>query len=242
MPNLSKTLRRNLKPACLTATLVTCWQVGQVALAQPTGPNLGDPITIQFDGTVSPSTASLSHMYLVYGTGSSGEMLFPLNVVSLGDFGAGQGTPFSVTGEAYYADFVWWYVAALYGDASSGQYLEGVNGVTLSIWAPEGDSWDSLVSIPEATAFNYIWNGAPQNLPPWNGIYDWNLREFGNDGNHALATLSDFSNAAPNGEIRFDFQMVPEPAGLLWLGTGAAALAALRRRNGCAGYSDEARK
>jgi hypothetical protein len=171
-------------------------------------------------------------MFLIYGTGTSGGIDFPLNIVSLGNFEAGQDTSFSVTGDAHYADFIWWYTAGLYGDTSSGQYIEGTNGVTLGIWAWEGDSWDSRVPLAEATAFNYLLNDTPENLPPWQSWEQgWHINEFGNNGNNASGSLFNFSNASQNGEIQVNIQVVPEPAGITLFGTGAMILAALRRRS-----------
>ena len=231
MRNLSRTIRMTLKPACLTATLVTCWQVGQEAKADTSLPNyFGEQIAIQFQGTVSPSTQNLSHMFLIYGTGTSSSILFPLNNVSLGNFQAGQNTSFSVVGNGYDSGCIWWYVAGLYGDTSSGQYTEGVNGVTLGIWGAEGDPWDLRVPIPEATAFTYLLNDTPENLPPWQS-WDQRWTLMGLEGS-ATIPLFNFSNASLNGELQVNIEIVPEPAGILWFGTGAMVLAASRRRTG----------
>lgn len=230
MSNLSKTIRKSLKPACLTATLATCWQAGQVAKADIIWPPTGSPITIQFQGTVSPSTESLSHMFLIYSTGTSSSMLYPLNILSLGNFAAGQNTSFSIAGDGYCDGSIWWYTAALYGDTSSGQYTEGVNGVTLCLWDSAGDPWDLRVPIPEATAFSYLLNDTPENLPAWQSWDQrWLISGFGSSDTWPLLN---FSNASPNGELQMNIEFVPEPTDILWLATGAMILAALRRRSG----------
>ena len=232
MRKLLRQLGKGFKPACLTATLATCWQVGQVAKAQTTQPNWGEEITISFTGTISPATESLSHMFLIYGTGTSGGVDSALNILNLGNFNAGQDTAFSATGNEYYADFTWWYTAALYGDTSSGQYLEGVNGVTLGIWAWEGDSWDSRFPLAEATAFTCLLNDTPEDLPPWQDWNQgWHINQFMNGGNTASAPLFNFSNAVQNGGMQVEIQIVPEPGSIVLLWTGGMIVAARRRRS-----------
>ncbi len=99
MRKFLKQLRKGLRAACVTAALATCWNVGQsVAHA---GYDIGDPVTIQFSGSISPVENNLSHVFLIYCTGTS-SWRSAMNLVEIGDFMAGQTGIFSVTGQAVY--------------------------------------------------------------------------------------------------------------------------------------------
>jgi hypothetical protein len=224
--------RKKFKTACLTAALTTCWQVGQAAKADVSPLyNWGDEVTFKLTGTVSPSTRSLSHMFLIYGTGTSGGIYFPLGFINLGSFEANKDTSFSALEDTPYGDFMWWYTAGLYGDTSSGQYIEGTNGVTLGIWASEGDSWDSRVPVAEATAFAYLLNDTPENLPTWQDWNQgWHIDEPAYMVFNTSSDLFDFSQAAKNGQIEFKLEVVPEPISIVLFGTGGMIVVTLRRR------------
>jgi hypothetical protein len=223
--------RKKFKTACLTAALATCWQVGQAAKADTL--NWGDEVTIRFSGTVSHSTTNLSHMYLIYGTGSSGGIEFPMGFIKLPNIEAGQVTGFNVLGNTPYANFIWWYTAGLYGDTNGG-YNGSTNGVTLGIWANEGDSWQYRVpGMDEATAFTYLLNDTPENLPAWQDWHQgWHINEFYDPPVIETAgDLYDFSTAAKNGQIELKMEVVPEPVSIILFGTGGMIIVALRRRN-----------
>jgi type 1 fimbria pilin len=233
MLRLLRKLRKGFKTACLTATLATCWQIGQAAKADTSSPNWGDEVTYKFTGTVSPSTNGLSHMFLIYGTGSSGTIDFPLGFISLGSFQANQTTSFSALGNARYNEFVWWCTAGLYGDTSSGQYIEGTNGVTLGILASEGDSWDlrSPILGGEANAFTCLLNNTPENMTIWEYVEQgWHVDEPGTTVLNTSSDLFNFSQATGNGQIEFTIEIVPEPVSIVLFGTGGMIITALRRR------------
>ncbi len=226
--------RKKFRTACLTAALATCWQVGQAANAEISYPSWGDEVAFKFTGTVSPSTNSLSHMFLIYGTGSSGTIDFPLGFIDLGSFEKEQVTSFSALGDAHYAEFVWWFTAGLYGDTSSGQYIPGTNGVTLGILASVGDSWDFRTPIVDAetTAFACLLNNTPENLT----ISDyweqgWHIDEPAYMVLNASSDLYDFSTAVKNGQMEFTLEIIPEPVSIVLFGTGGMIVVALRRRN-----------
>lgn len=228
MHRFLKRLRKGLKTACLTAALTTCWSVGQTAKADMSWPpGWGEEVTFKITGTVSPTTNSLSHMYLIYGTGTSGGIEFPLGFINLGSFETNQTTNFSVYENTPYGDFMWWYTAGLYGDTSSGEYIEGTNGVTLGIWAFGGESWDSQVPIPEETAFGYLLNDTPENMSL---SYAWHIDEPYYMSFDTSSGLFDFSQATANGQMEFTLEVVPEPVSIVLFGTGGMIVVALRRR------------
>ena len=226
MRRILRRLRKGIKTACLTALLATCWQAGQPAQVSAA------TVTIQFSGTVSPAVNNISHLFLIYGIGYS-SIDYALSAVKLGDFPAGETTPFTVftTTNAYSIDNLWWYTAGLYGDISRGEYSEGINGVTLGIDALEGDPWSSYFSSSEAIIFNHLLNDNPGNLPSfgesWNGWY-FSI----SDGLEITASsvLFDFSTASNNGQISFESQIVPEPVTIVLLGAGGPFVL-YRRRN-----------
>jgi len=123
MRRILKQLRKGLRAACVTAALATCWNVGQSAQAAL---EIGDPVSVQFSGTVSPTVSDLSHVYLIYGTGTSTYAEYGLNALLLGDYSVGNLNTFSVQGDAVYSGHILWFVAGLYGDISSGHYSEGI--------------------------------------------------------------------------------------------------------------------
>jgi len=153
-----KRLRKGIRTACLTAVLATCWQVGQPAQA------LATTVPVNFSGTVSPTDNDISNLFFIYGTGYS-SIGYPLGAVKLGDFLAGETTPFSALAMVSDSATMWWYTAGLYGDISGGGYNESINGVTLGITASEGDSWSTYFSQDEATTFTHLLNDDPGQLP-----------------------------------------------------------------------------
>lgn len=224
MRSFLKQLRKGFKTACLTAALATCWQVGQTAEVMAT------PIEIQISGAVAPVTNDLSHLYFIYGTGYS-SLFGPLDAVLLGDFTAGQTTPFSVTTTINDNETLWWYTASVYGDVSGGTYSEGTNGVTLGINASEGDPWSSYsYSYDEADFFDDILNDIPENLPEYSSIWNgWNGEQYSAGVEIADSSiLYDFSTASSNGTITISTEIVPEPTTIVLLGTGG--FFTLRRR------------
>jgi hypothetical protein len=232
MRKLLRKLRRGFKPACLTATLATCWQAGQVARADTSPPNWGDPVTLSFTGTVSPATTSLSHVFLIYGTGYSSfdSALFSLE---LGDFTAGQSSPFSVQGSAVYEDSAFWIVAGLYGDLSGGQLMEGVNGVTLGVLTTEGAPWSEFTyPYDEAAAFTGLLNDAPGNIFSYclhgDSRHNQYMSQLEFTGS---SVLWNFSNASNNGQMEITSRIVPEPGSIVLFAIGGMIVAAWRRRS-----------
>ncbi len=227
MRRFLKRLRKGIKGACLTAVLATCWQVGQVAqagLIQQFNP--GDEVTVEFSGTVSPTVNNLSHLFLIYQTGtSSDDYYFTRRYLKLGDFPSGQTTAFSVLGTINYDDRIEWKVAALYGDISSGQYIEGINGVTLGSGLSDGASWDTYTYMDEPSMFNYLLNDEPQNM----GYFKFFFANYNSEANFSRTmTLYDFSQASYNGQLYIESEVVPEPITIALLGTGGLVI--LRRR------------
>ncbi len=224
MRRFLKKLRKGIKTACVTATLVTCWSVGQPAQVSAA------PVEIKFSGTVSPTVNDVSHLYLIYGSYMSGGVM-DLGSTMLGDFSAGQTTAFSTTGSYYdWPRSIIWCAAGLYGDVSSGQYIEGVNGVTLGIRASEGNSWEYYHPPDEGTVFNYLLNGTIENVQPdwwgwWHGDDWWDSEEL--EVTETI-NLCDFSSASSNGSLQVEAVIVPEPITILVLGTGGIFV--LRRR------------
>lgn len=231
MRKLLRRLRKGLKTACLTAALTTCWQIGQVAKADITPPDWGDEVTIRISGTVSPAINDLTHVFFIYGTGYSSLGYGPW-AVKLGDFPAGQSTDFSVQGTAIYQESLFWYTAGLYGDISSGLYIEGVNGVTLGINATEGDPWNWHFPLNEQETFTQLLNDTPGSnfasvLDGGSAHAEWMTGlEF-----NSSSILFNFSNASNNGLIQITSEVVPEPVSIVLFGTGGMIVVALRRRN-----------
>ena len=227
MRRLLKKLRKGVKSACLTAALVTCWSVGQPAQV------LAAPIELlKFSGTVSPAVNDVSHLYLIYGTYWSGD-LWGLGSTKLGDFSAGQTTAFSVLGDFGHSHEIWWCAAGLYGDVSGGQYIEGVNGVTLGINASEGNSWAYYSPlVDEGTVFTYLLNGTIENVHPdwWDRGSWYNDTCYGTEELEFSETINlfDFSSASSNGSLYVEAEIVPEPISIILF--GAAGMLVLPRR------------
>ena len=223
MRKILRRLRKGIKTACLTALLATCWQVGRTA------PVSAATVTLQFSGTVSPAFNDLSHLFLIYGTGYSS--WYTIDVVKLGDFSAGQSTSFMVFADVEDEPDFRWYTAGLYGDISDGQYVEGLNGVTLGIDGAEGHSWATYFPVPEETVFNLLLNdesGYPIPRPSsWSGWHEeWNE----NPEISGSSILFDFTTASNNGQISFESQIVPEPVTIVLLGAGGLFVLYRRRK------------
>lgn len=223
MRRVLKRLRKGIRTACLAAALATCWNVGQPAEA------LATTVTLEFSGTVSPTVNDLSHLFLIYATGYSS--WFTVDVVKLGDFPAGQSTSFLVWADAEYDPGFRWYAAGLFGDISGGQYVEGLNGVTLAVDGTEGDSWDTYFSISEETLFAHLLSDQPGELRSrW---YSWSGWHTAWDQDLAFtdsSILFDFSQASNNGQIYIESQIIPEPITILLFGTGGLIVVQFRRR------------
>jgi len=223
MRRFLKRLRKGIRTACLTAVLATCWQVGQPAQA------LATIVPVRFSGTVSPAENDVSHLFLIYGTGYSS--IGNIWAVKLGDFLVGQTNPFSVTVTTHDAQSLFWFVAGLYGDISSGQYTEGTNGVTAGVYATEGDLWDEHISINEATFFTDLLNddsGKLASYATWR--HPWHVDYLAGLEITASSPLFDFSQASNNGQISFESQIVPEPVTIVLLGTGGLFVLYRRRK------------
>src|SRR5688500_429595 len=83
----------SLKTACIAAGVVTAWDAAPAA-AQFVPP--GDPITIRFQGSVTPTTA-LKNVWFFYTSNAS----FPRNsYTQIGDIPAGTATPFTADASA----------------------------------------------------------------------------------------------------------------------------------------------
>jgi len=216
-----KQLRKGLRTACVTAALATCWNLGQTAQAE----------IVQFSGMVSPTENDISHLFLIYGTGYS-TVADPLSAVSLGDFLAGQTTPFSVLTTAIDNETMWWYAAGLYGDISSGQYIEGTNGVTLGITASEDDLWGSyFYSVEEQEVFGHLLNDEPEQLPSFSDNWSGWDSDFGNGLEITDSrTIFDFSQASDNGLIYIESEVVPEPITIFLFASGGIFVLYSRRR------------
>jgi hypothetical protein len=232
MLRLLRKLRKCFKTACLTATLATCWQIGQAAKADTSPPSWGDEVTFNFSGTVSPTVSNISHLFLIYGTGYSSLDFGPW-FIKLGDFPKNESSPFSAQMNATYGESAYWMVAGLYGDVTSGQYHEGTNGVVLGLnGITEGDPWQYW-NISESDAFNQLFNDAPGN--GFTPFLEGNMRNGGwyGDGWHEFTdstNLFDFSNAANNGQLQINTEVVPEPVSIILFGAGGL-IVAIRRRN-----------
>jgi len=233
MRRFFKKLRKGIKQACLTTALITCWHAGQAAQAGVVPPPVpDDEVTVRFSGSVSPATNDVSHLFLIYGSGFSDSdwAIDDIGAVKLGDFPSGQTRPFSVLATAIYDHYFWWFAAGLYGDISSGQYIEGVNGVTLGINASVGEPWDMYISeISEETMFNYLLNDDSEHLAV--NQYRWDCwymdYDFFSPGTNL--PLLDFSDANYNGEIQVAYEIVPEPLTVILLGTGGVLVLYQRR-------------
>jgi hypothetical protein len=225
-------IRKGFRTACLTATLTTCWQIGQVVKADISPlPNWGDEVTLNFSGSVSPSTKNLSHLFLIYGTSYSG-VPYSLFTIKLGDFTAGLSTPFSVSGSALYDETLSWYTIGLYGDISSGQYIEGTNGVTLGITnVAEGDQWSWRFFTSEEMVFTNLLNDTPQNI--YSNLWDesWHCQNGAGLNITDSSVLWNFSNASNNGQIEITSEIVPEPISIILFGGGGMIVVVFRRRN-----------
>ena len=225
MRKFLKQLRKGLRAACVTAALATCWNVGQsVAHA---GYDIGDPVTIQFSGSISPVENNLSHVFLIYCTGTS-SWRSAMNLVEIGDFMAGQTGIFSVTGQAVYNYELYCLVAGVYGDISGGEYIEGVNGVTFS----ESGSWIwSSVGVTEETMFDYLVNDNEAALMGlahdqyYSYEYFWQLEQT------RTCDLYDFSGPVANGSAQITTTIVPEPITILLFGSGGAIVLCRKRKS-----------
>jgi hypothetical protein len=223
MRRFLKKLRKGLKTACLAAALATCWGIGQTAQAE---------VTLKVTGSVSPTENDVSNLYLLYGLNYSYVQAF--SVTNLGNFPAGVTSDFSIymTVEALSADDtnIYWEAAGLYGDISSGNYTEGINGVTLGVDGAVGDSWSSHCWYDEGEIFNQILNNGQDYLLWSHYFYPWYYDDFQNQYASFAINLFDFSNAAYNGQIQFEVEVVPEPVSILLFGTGGMIVIYLRRR------------
>jgi hypothetical protein len=237
MRKFLKQLRKGLRAACVTAALATCWNVGQSAQAAYNPDyNDGDRVTIQISGTISPAINDLSHVFLIFCTGAS-SWQSEFQAIELGNFAAGQDGIYSVQANVLYYANSYWIVAGLYGDLSSGQYIEGVNGVTLNARYNsqdiyhDYDSWNDFVYRPELEMFGYLLDDDIQNLSVnvyseykyMNGGIDW-LDFTGS------ADLYDFSDPAHNGTVEINCIVIPEPMTILLLGSGGIVVLRRKRR------------
>ncbi len=219
MRRFLKRLKKGIKSACLTAALVTCWQVGQPAPALAV-------IDLKFSGEVSPTVNDVSHLWLIYGSNYTAS-LYDWQAVKLGDFTAGQTSSFTVFGEVENGFNFKWGVAGLYGDTSGGQYTEGVNGVTLGLpEIDEGETWDSHVFTTIDTMFDYLLNDNGDDLAASHFMYPYYDNDFYSDG--TISNLFDFSTATANGDMTLEYEIVPEPITIILLGAGGIVV--LRRR------------
>jgi len=227
MRKFMKQLRKGLRTACVTTALATCWQIGQ-----PTDVSAAIE-TVRFSGTISPTSHSLSHVFLIYGTGYS-SLENDLRSVKLADIVVGgQDNVFSVLAEIEDETSLWWYVAGLHGNVGGGQYIENTNGVALGIQATEGNSWEQSYShsMDENTAFGHILNDNPELLPDfywgWDG-WDWN---YGNGIEiNESKNLYTFSSATEAGQIQIQSEIVPEPITILLFGSGGFVVLCRRRK------------
>lgn len=230
MRKFLKQLRKGLRTACVTAALATCWNVGQsVAHA---GYSYGDDVTVQFSGTVSPTISDLSHVYLIYGSGSSGGYS-AYNAVRLGDFLVSGPSSFSAYGDVVYDDYIIWFITGIYGETGDG-YTEGINGVALSAsYNPSSsywDSWDDFVHIPEETMFNYLLNDDIASLSTDQySRMDYHV-SFGNLPTLIERELFNFSEISENGVVQVNFEIVPEPITVLLFGSGGVVVLRRKRR------------
>lgn len=216
-----KRVRKQLKTACITAALVTSWQAGEQAKANYT---YGDNVTLRFSGIVSPSNSNVQHLKLLYGTGYSSCEQF--RTIDLGDFGAGQPTTFSVTTQATMNTSLFWYVFGTYGDISSGQYISGLNGVTLVSQISETLPWSEISNTPETEAFGAILAGTYKNSF-WE--HDMYCEFFTDLSFTTTGDIISYSQPVNNGQFTLTSQVIPEPFTILLLGTGGVFL--LRRRD-----------
>ena len=228
MKRFLKKLRKGVKTACLTATLVTCWHVGQPAKASPIPP---PDTVIRFSGTVSPTVNDVSHLCLIYGTGFSASGTTERLGVKLGDFPGGETTPFSVIASAYSDGDViyrYGYALGLYGDISGGEYAEGVNGVTIGSYLSdlEGSSWDDFFgSHDEGTVFSFLLNDDYESLSSTVSTSTFSLYTTPRD-----VFLYDLSEASQGGEMQIVYEIIPEPTTVLFVGAGVAGVLSFRRR------------
>lgn len=220
MRRILKQLRKGLRTACVTAALATCWNVGQTAQAE----------IVEFSGMVSPTENDISHLFLIYGTGYS-QTIQNLDSINLGDFSAGQSTPFTVFDSIGGGREFFWFAAGLYGDISSGQYIEGVNGVTLGIDGTEGDLWSSYFSESEEGVFSQLLNDQPGTLGITSGWWEgWNVDYDSYLEVVDMSALYDFSQASDNGQIYIESEVVPEPITILLFGSGGIFVLYSRHR------------
>ncbi len=224
MRSFFKGLRKSLKAACLTATLATCWQLGQPAEV------MAEPVQVQISGTVSPGI-QVTDLFFIYGTGYS-SFIESYSTVKLGDFASGQATPFLALDTVKSEREFFWFVAGLYGDISGGQYVEGLNGVTLGINASEGDSWASSISIDEEVLFGYLLNDESEKLPEYSGNWlGWHVDFDSYLKMSGTSTLFNFSNASSNGIITVSTEIVPEPLTMILFGAGGLYVLHRRRES-----------
>jgi hypothetical protein len=227
-------IRKGLRTACLTAALTTCWGIGQVAKAEITPMyHNGDAVAFQFSGTVTPTQNNISHLFFIYGTGYSSLEFGPWTM-KLGDFPAGQSNTFSVQLNATFGESAYWIVAGLYGDISSGQYIEGTNGVVLGINDSEGSSWRWNYHLTQQTAFSALLDDNPGGQFTFflneggirhGGWYGYEWQEFTDS-----SILFNYSPANNNGQIQLNVEVVPEPVSIILFGGGGMIVIALRRQ------------
>jgi len=214
MRKFLKSLKKGLRTACVAAALATCWNVGQSAKAAYQN---GDIVNVQFSGTISPTVNDLSHVFLIYCTGTSGSRS-SMNVLKLGDFAAGETSTFSVTGEAVYDSVLYFLVAGVYGDITAGQYTEGTNGVTLN--KNYSSIWNNIIGTTEETMFEYLCNDNVSALTglAHSGYYNYSYIMY-LEGTRSI-NLYDFSDPTENGTGSITATIVPEPITILLFGSG----------------------
>lgn len=234
MKRLIRRLRHKMKAACVVAAVVTCWNVGQPANADYSP---GETVNVHFSGSIAPTVNDLKHVYLIYGTGYSG-LESDLSALFLGDFVAGNTTPFNAYGVAEYNQATHWGILGLYGDISGGIYDGEINGVTVALdWSAEGRGWSNAFyqsNEAEESLFNYLYTKDTATLLSYlDDKYEFmcsdyeGYLEFSN-----TVSLYDFSEASNNGSVALNSEIVPEPITVLLVGAGSLMVLRRKRKTG----------